>query len=203
MSFEADEAEPVKWFAVQTRPKHEKSVAGLLEAKGYEQLLPLYQSWHRHSGRLQSVLLPLFTSYLFCRFDPLRRLPVLMTPGVFTIVGIGREPQPIPSEEIARIQASCSSGLPVRPWPYVERGDLVRVECGPLQGVEGILVSEKNACRLVVSVEILKRSVAVEVERDWVVPVTPRRSSGVSKTQTKKSQGTSRPSTDLESSSRR
>jgi len=203
MSFEADEAEPIKWFAVQTRPKHEKSVAGLLEAKGYEQLLPLYQSWHRHSGRLQSVLLPLFTSYLFCRFDPLRRLPVLMTPGVFTIVGIGREPQPIPNEEIARIHASCSSGLPVRPWPYVERGDLVRVECGPLQGVEGILVSEKNSFRLVVSVEILKRSVAVEVERDWVVPVTPRRSSGVSKTQTKKSQGASRPSTDLESSSRR
>src|ERR1700722_971689 len=172
VSFDSDAA---TWYAVQTRPKHEKSVSALLEFKGYEQLLPLYQSWHRSSGRMKSVLLPLFKGYLFCRFDPLRRLPVLMTPGVSSIVGRGREPEPLPGGEVARIQASCTSGLQVTPWPYLERGDLVRVECGPLQGIEGIFINEKSTCRLVVSVEILKRSVAVEVNRDWVRPIASGR----------------------------
>ena len=164
-----------RWFAVQTKPKHEKSVSAYLEGKGYAQLLPLYQSWHRSSGRLRGVLLPLFKGYLFCRFDPFRRLPILITPGVSSIVGIGREPEPIPSEEIQRIQTSCASGLQITPWPYLERGDVVRVECGPLQGVEGIFVNEKSTSRLVVSVQILRRSVAVEVDRDWVRPIAPRR----------------------------
>ncbi len=163
-----------EWFAVQTKPKHEKSVSRLLEGKGYEQLLPLYQSWHRSSGRLKGVLLPLFKGYTFCHFDPLRRLPILMTPGVSSIIGRGREPEPIPAEEIARIQATCTSGLQITRWPYLECGDLVRVECGPLQGVEGIFVHDKNTFRLVVSVQILRRSVAVEVDRNWVRPIGMR-----------------------------
>ncbi|MGO4883103.1 MAG: transcription termination/antitermination protein NusG [Bryobacteraceae bacterium] len=163
-----------EWFAVQTKPKHEKSVSRLLEGKGYEQLLPLYQSWHRSSGRLKGVLLPLFKGYTFCQFDPIHRLPILMTPGVSGIIGRGREPEPIPREEIAQIQASCASGLQVTPWPYLERGDLVRVECGPLQGIEGIFVNEKNTSRLVVSVQILRRSVAVEVDRNWIRPIGKR-----------------------------
>lgn len=186
MSFDGHNSDPTSWYAVQTRPKHEKSVSGFLEGKGYEQLLPLYQSWHRHSGRLQGVLLPLFRSYLFCRFDPLRRLPILMTPGVQTIVGRGREPESIPALEIARIQAACVSGLQVTPWPYLECGDRVRVECGPLQGVEGVFVEEKNSCRLVVSVEILRRSVAVEVDRDWVMPINPRRGAASSRLDARK-----------------
>lgn len=163
---------PARWYALRTKPKHEKCVAEHLEGKGYEQFLPLYQSWHRSSGRLQRVLLPLFKGYLFCRFDPSQRLPILITPGVYIIVGRGKEPEPIPDEEIARIQTSCTSGLQVTPWPYLERGDLVRVECGPLQGLEGIFVNEKNTCRLVVSVEMLQRSVAVEVDREWVRPIS-------------------------------
>lgn len=174
VSLDGQDAEATKWYALQTRPKHEKVVSALLEGKGYEQLLPLYQSWHRSSGRMKGVLLPLFKGYLFCRFDPLHRLPILITPGVSSIVGIGRAPEPIPSDEIAQIQASCASGLQVSPWPYLERGDLVRVECGPLQGVEGIFVNEKGGCRLVVSVEILRRSVAVEVDREWVRPISTR-----------------------------
>jgi transcription antitermination factor NusG len=178
--FDEQEPDRASWFAVQTRPKHEKSVSALLESKGYDQVLPLYQSWHRSSGRIKGVLLPLFKSYLFCRFDPLRRLPILMTQGVSSIVGIGREPAPIPTEEIERIQASCASGLEITPWPYLERGDLVRVECGPLQGVEGIFINEKSTCRLVVSVEILRRSVAIEVDRDWVRPIASRRGAAFS-----------------------
>ena len=175
LSCDGRNSDAVKWFALQTRSKHEKLVSALLDGKGYEQLLPLYQSWHRSSGRMRSVLLPLFKGYLFCRFDPVRRLPILMTPGVSSIIGIGREPEPVADEEIARIQASCASGLQITPWPYLERGDLVRVECGPLQGVEGIFITEKSTCRLVVSVEILRRSVAVEVDRDWVRPIATRR----------------------------
>lgn len=193
LSIEGQNPNSAKWYAVQTRPKHEKSVSGFLEGKGYEQLLPLYQSWHRHSGRVQGVLLPLFKGYLFCRFDPSRRLPILTTPGVSMIVGRGREPEPIPTEDIVRIQASCASGLPLTPWPYLERGDLVRVECGPLQGVEGIFVNEKNACRLVVSVEILRRSVAVELNRDWVRPVAPRRDAPFSTVGAKKLLGSDSP----------
>jgi len=163
------------WYALQTKPKHEKSVSALLDGKGYAQFLPLYQSWHRSAGRMRGVLLPLFPGYVFCRFDRFRRLPILTTPGVFSIVGTSNGPEPIPNDEIAGIQAACSSGLQLSPWPYLERGDRVTVESGPLQGVEGIFVAEKNSTRLVVSIEILKRSLAVEVDRDWVLPVVPRR----------------------------
>jgi len=200
-SFGRPNSDAAIWYAVQTRPKHEKSVSALLEFKGYEQLLPLYQSWHRSSGRMKSVLLPLFKGYLFCRLDPVRRLPVLMTPGVSSIVGRGREPEPLPSEEIARIQASCASGLQLTPWPFLERGDLVHVECGPLQGVQGIFISEKSTCRLVVSVEILRRSVAVEVDRDWVRPIATRRGAAFSTVEAKKAVCSSSPATPLAPSS--
>lgn len=165
-----DENHEERWYAVQTRSKHEKTVAASLEGKGYEQFLPLYQNWHRSSGRIKSVLLPLFKGYVFCRFDKIFRLPILTTPGVFAIVGTGREPEPIPHEEIARIQASCASGLPIAPYPYLEQGEVVRVEYGPLRGVEGVFVTEKNSSRLVISVPLLRRSVAVELEREWIRP---------------------------------
>jgi transcriptional antiterminator NusG len=193
LSFDGRNSDATRWYAVRTRAKHEKSVSALLEGKGYEQLLPLYQSWHRSSGRVKSVLLPLFKGYLFCRFDPVRRLPVLMTPGLSSIVGRGREPEPLPIEEIARIQASCASGLQITPWPYLERGDLVRVECGPLEGVEGIFVNEKSTCRLVLSVEILRRSVAVEVDRDWVRPIATRRGAAFSSAEAKRAVCSSSP----------
>jgi transcription antitermination factor NusG len=166
----------VRWYALQTKPRHEKYVSTLLDAKGYQQFLPLYQGWHRSSGRMRGVLLPLFPGYVFCRFDRFRRQPILMTPGVFSIVSTSNGPEAIADEEIAGIETTCQSGLQIQPWPYLERGDRVRVEFGPLQGVEGIFFSEKNSDRLVISIEILKRSVAVEVDRDWILPLTRRRS---------------------------
>lgn len=171
-----ESASATRWYALQTKPRHEKNVSALLDGKGYGQFLPLYQSWHRSAGRMRGVLLPLFPGYVFCRFDRFRRLPILITPGVFSIVGTSNGPEPIPDEELAGIQATCSSGLQISPWPYLERGDRVRVEFGPLKGVEGIFLSEKNSARLVVSIDILKRSVAVEVDRDYILPLTPRRS---------------------------
>ena len=166
---------PKRWYALQTKPKHEKNVVAFLEGKGYLHFLPLYQSWHRSAGRMRGVLLPLFPGYVFCRFDRNRRLPILMTPGVFSIVGTSNGPEAIPDEEIGGIQATCSSGLQISPWPYLEQGDRVRVEFGPLQGVEGIFLAERNSSRLVVSIDILKRAVAVEVDRDWVLPLSDRR----------------------------
>jgi len=171
-----ESAPAIRWYAVQTKPKHEKNVSALLQGKGYGQFLPLYQSWRRSAGRMRGALLPLFPGYVFCHFDSYRRLPILMTPGVFNIVSGGNGPEAIPDEEITGIQCACSSGLQVSPWPYLERGDRVRVEFGPLQGVEGVFLAERNSARLVVSIDILKRSVAVEVERDWILPLTRRRS---------------------------
>jgi transcription antitermination factor NusG len=175
MLLTGQELDATRWYALQAKPRHEKNVSLFLEGKGYEHFLPLYQSWHRSAGRMRGVLLPLFPGYVFCRFDRLRRLPILTTPGVFSIVSAGNGPEPIPDEEIAGIQATCSSGLQVSPWPYLEHGDRVRVEFGPLQGVEGIFLAEKSSARLVVSIDILKRAVAVEVDRDWVQPLTTRR----------------------------
>lgn len=145
-----------------------------LEGKGYQQFLPLYQSWRRSSGRLKSALLPLFPSYLFCRFDRNRRLPVLITPGLRCILGTVLGPAPIPDEEIEAIQTSCRSGLQVRPCQYLERGDLVRVEVGPIRGVEGVFLGDKGAGRLVLSIHMLRRSVAVEMDRDWVRTIGAR-----------------------------
>ncbi len=164
------------WYALQTKPKHEKTVATLLEGRGYQQFLPLYQKWHRTAGRMRGVLLPIFPGYVFCNFDRNRRQPILMTSGVFSILGGPNGPEAIPDAEIAGIQATCASGLQVSPWPYLERGDRVRVEFGPLQGVEGMFLTERNSSRLVISIEILKRSVAVEVDRNWVLPLANRRS---------------------------
>jgi transcriptional antiterminator NusG len=162
------------WFALQTRPRHEKTVSSMLEGKGYEPFLPLYQSWHRSSGRLKSVQLPLFPGYLFCRFDWHRRLPILMTPGLFCIVSTGTGPTSIPDEEIAGIQVCCTSGLEVTPWAYLEPGDPVRVEVGPMRGVEGVYLCDKSAGRLVLSIHLLRRAVAVEMDRDWVRPIGAR-----------------------------
>ena len=91
----------IQWYAVQTRPKREKAVSAALKGKGYEQFLPLYQNWHRSSGRIESVLLPLFPGYVFCRFDQFHRLPILITPGVFSVVSRDRAPEAVPDEEIA------------------------------------------------------------------------------------------------------
>ena len=140
----------------------------MLEYKGYDHLLPLYKRW---CNRTKCFELPLFPSYVFCRLDPYNRLPVLSVPGVFSIVGFGPTLVPVDSREIAAIQAIAGSGLETLPWPYLEAGQTVRIDRGSLRGLEGILIRTKTSHRLVVSVTLLQRSVAVEIERDWVTPV--------------------------------
>jgi transcription antitermination factor NusG len=160
------------WFAIQTRPRWEKLVHQALVGKGYEAFLPLYTCRRRWSDRIKELDLPLFSGYLFCRLQlEERRLPVLTTPGVREIVGIAKQPVPIPDVEIEAVRAIVESGLAAQPWPFLRVGHRVRIQGGSLDGVEGILVGAKKRHRLVVSVELLNRSVAVNVDQAWVEAV--------------------------------
>jgi transcription antitermination factor NusG len=129
----------------------------------------------RWSDRVKEVEVPLFPGYLFCRMNPHNRLPVLTTPGVIQIVGVGKTPIPVEEEEIAAIQRVGKSGLPTMPWPYMEVGHVARIADGPLRGLTGIVVKIKSGTKLVLSVSLLQRSVAVELDRDWISGVHPVR----------------------------
>jgi transcription antitermination factor NusG len=159
------------WYALRVRSRHEDVVAVHLHARGYESFLPLYKSQRRWSDRVKEIDLPLFPGYVFCRFDPLNRLPILTVPGIVHTVGVGRTPIAIDETEIAAIQAAVKSGLPRQPWPFLEIGHRVRIERGPLCGVEGILLGFRGHQRLVLSVSLLQRSVAVQVDEAWVQPL--------------------------------
>jgi transcription antitermination factor NusG len=111
---------------------------------------------------------PLFQGYVFCRFDPLNRLPILTTTGVISIVGCGTEPASIDDQEIDAIEAILRSGLATEPCPFLREGQKVRVRRGSLAGVEGILTKKKSDFRLVISVTMLQRSIAVEIDREWI-----------------------------------
>ena len=160
------------WFAVQTRSRYENLVATLLRGKGFESFLPIYKSRRRWSDRIKELELPLFPGYLFCRFNPLDRFPILVTPGVMQVVGVGKNPIPVDDLEIAALEAAIRSGLPRQPWPFLQIGQKVRIECKPLCGLEGILVEFKGRHRLVLSVTLLQRSVAVEVDDTWIRPIS-------------------------------
>ena len=157
-----------RWFALRVKSRCEKLVATIANNKGFEEFLPVYQSRRRWSDRVKSVEFPLFPGYVFCRLDPQRRMPLLTIPGVLHFVGIGKVPMPLEDAEVEVIQAAVKSGLVTEPWPFLEVGQRVRLEQGPLAGVEGIFVGTSRQDRLVVSVTLLKRSVAVNMERHWV-----------------------------------
>jgi transcription antitermination factor NusG len=168
---ELDSCGSKRWFALRVKPRSEKIVATITRNKGFEEFLPLQQTHHRWSDRIKAVDLPLFPGYLFCRIDPQYRLPILTIPGALHFVGIGKAPVPVEDAEIEAIQATLQSGLPAEPWPYLNLGQRVQLESGPLAGIEGLLIEVRKQHRLVVSVSLLGRSVAVEIEREWVRPV--------------------------------
>jgi transcription termination/antitermination protein NusG len=152
------------WFALYVKPRHEKNVSVMLETKGYQTFLPTYT--HRAKYR-KHFELPLFPSYVFCRLELSTLLPVVTTPGVFSIVGNGSEPEAISEEEVQAVRRLIASGSPV-PWPFVRPGEQVSVESGPLQGVQGVVVDASNEKWLVVSVDLLRRSVAVKLDREFL-----------------------------------
>jgi transcription antitermination factor NusG len=167
------------WYAIQARTRWERSTASLLSEKGYEVLLPTYESTRRQGDRTKKVSYPLFPGYLFCRFDVQKRLPILITPGVIAVVGQGRNPISVEESEMSAIQTIVSSGTFAEPWPYLQMGQKVRVEDHPLRGVEGILIGYKGSHRIVISVTLLRRSIALEIERSRVVPIHPARETAI------------------------
>jgi transcription antitermination factor NusG len=165
------------WFALQVRTRHEAGVADYLQGKGYEYFLPIYKARRRWSDRTKQVNAPLFPGYLFCRFNPQNRLPILKTPGVTQIVGYNHVPVAVDEKEINAIRTLVESGLPNQPCPFLELGNRVRIEAGALRGLEGILLEVKGKRKLVLSITLLQRSVAVEIDSESVSVVpTPRQS---------------------------
>ena len=165
---------PWPWFAVRVRSNFERMTALVLQRKGYREFLPLYRVRTKWSDRVKSGERVVFPGYVFCSFDPLIRMPILSTPGVINILGVGKEPMPIPETELQAVQTALKSGLAFAPWPYLRDGDWVLVERGPLAGVEGQVITAKGVDRLVVSVTLLQRSIAAEIDRAWVRPVMRR-----------------------------
>src|SRR5579871_4380941 len=132
---------------------------------GSQEFVPSYKTESHWSDRRKEIDRLLFPGYVFCRLDPANRLPVLKAPGVVDLVGFGKVPAPLADQEIEAIRRMVQSGLLVMPWPFLERGHRVLIEHGPLAGVEGILDEVKGKCRLVVSVNLLQRSVSAEIDR--------------------------------------
>jgi transcription antitermination factor NusG len=153
-----------QWFALKVRSCHENTASLALKNQGFAEFMPTYRARRRWSDRFKDIDLPLFPGYVFCRFNPKNRLPVLKLPGITGVVSFGQGPHPLDESEIERIRTLVECGLPVQPWPYLHVGDRVRIEAGALSGLEGILVQVKNEFRLVVSLNLLQRSVAVEID---------------------------------------
>jgi transcription antitermination factor NusG len=161
------------WYALNVHSKCEGRVSTALRGKGYQEFPALYSGHRKWADRMKESEFPLFPGYVFCRFSPSQRLlPILTTPGVRKIVGAGNVPIAIADEEIAGIQAAIRSGLALRSVPFVNLGSRVLVEAGPLKGIEGVVISTDKKCRLAISVQLLQRSVVVEIDREWARPIS-------------------------------
>ena len=164
----------LQWFAVSVKIHAERSVARAFRTKEYEEFVPTYKETHQWSDRRKETEVPLFTRYVFCRFDGRFRAPVLRTPGVLSIVGTPAGPSPIEPHEIDALRRAWKSGVACQPWPFIRQGERVRVRRGAFSGVEGILVQSKKGYRLVLSVTLLERSVAIEVAATCVERIPHR-----------------------------
>jgi transcription antitermination factor NusG len=161
-------ANHLPWYGVRTMSNCEKVASAVLKGKGYEQYLPLHRVRRRRSDRVVQTESPLFPGYVFCRFDAARRLPIMTTPGVVSILGFGKTPVPVPDSEIEAIQAIVRSGMAAEPCPFLQEGQGIRVQRGSLEGLEGILLKKKTEWRMVVSLTMLQRSLSVEIDRDSI-----------------------------------
>lgn len=162
------------WYAIYTQSRHEQKVYKQLIKKEIETFLPLIEQWSRRKDRRKRIRLPLFAGYLFVRtlMDAYTHLEILKTDSVVRILGSNGKPIPIPNEQIFAIQALIKSGMAVTPCAYLREGMKVRVVNGPLIGVEGILLkTQPQKHRLVLSVDLLKESVSVEIDELDVEPI--------------------------------
>lgn len=157
------------WLAIQTKPRNEKKVDYLLRQKGYECLTPIYRSRRRWSDRIVEIDSPLFPMYVFCRLSSSALGKAISTSGVVRIVGFNGQPAEVAVEEIESLQLLMQSKLLREPWKYLPHGTPVIVETGPLAGVMGIILQEEKNRRLIVSVTLLQRSVAIQLDENTVV----------------------------------
>jgi transcription antitermination factor NusG len=154
------------WFALRVRPKHEKTVATNLSMLGFEEYVPLHRVRRRWSDRVKVLDTPLFPGYIFCRFSYSDRLRVLNSPGVESVVGFGKTDALVEDSEIAALRILVATGKPLAHLPFLRIGQSVRIERGPLAGIRGVVLRDETAWRVVVSVEALDRSIAVEIDRE-------------------------------------
>lgn len=174
MSYTDTEFSPsssLPWYGLRTKSKHEHLAAKALEGQGYESYLPLQLRRRQWSDRVVESEQPLFPGYVFCRFDAQQRQPIVTTLGVVSVVAFGQGPVPIAESEIKAVQSLLRSGVAAQTCPFICEGERVRVNRGALEGLEGILLQNKNEWRVVISVTMLQRSVSVEVDREWTSPV--------------------------------
>lgn len=159
------------WYAVHTRARHEKRVAEQLACRHIDFFLPLYQATHRWKDRLARLELPLFPGYIFVRVPLQNRRRVLEIPSVVKMVGSHGNPTPLRPTEVESLRAGLEAQLKAAPLPYLKIGRRVRVKSGPLVGAEGILLRKKDKFRIVLSIDLIMRSVAVEIDAADVEPL--------------------------------
>jgi transcription antitermination factor NusG len=159
------------WVALQTKPKNEKKVDHLLRQKGYQCLTPTYRLKRRWSDRTVEVELPLFPGYVLCNLNSSALAKAISTQGVIKVVGFGGEPAEVAVEEVEALRLLARSNLLRKPWTYLPQGTIVSIETGPLAGAEGIINVDGNKRQLVISVTLLQRSVAVQLDEDTVISV--------------------------------
>lgn len=154
----------LSWYALYTKHQHEKKAADILRKKSFDVLLPLYSSIHQWEDRKKEVFLPVFPCYLFIRMSPERKLDILRTPGVFQMVSSAARPCVVPEQDIDMVRRISLVPHRIEPHAYLERGELVRVRVGPFAGLKGVLTRVKNRLRVVMSLNLLKKSVALELD---------------------------------------
>ena len=162
------------WYAAHVRVNQEKTVARSLSVRGFEAYVPVYKETRQWSDRLKEVELPLFPGYVFCRIEADKRFPVQLTPGVVRLVGSGREPVPIDDSEMATLRLLAQSDVPRQPHASPAVGDAVEIVGGPLAGVFGVLQKVMDSSKLIVTITLLRRSVAVEFDDRWIAVATKR-----------------------------
>ncbi len=167
--------EDLNWYAIYTRHQHEKAIAQVLGRKGLEVFLPLRAIRSQWQDRIQRIEKPLFPCYVFVNMEIRERLKVLQTPGIHWLVGNSLGPLAIPQEEIDSIRRVLHAGLLVDSFPFLNVGDRVRVRGGALDGVEGILLCKKKNDRLILSINLLQKSVSIEIDGYQVERIGPSR----------------------------
>jgi len=156
------------WYVIRVRSNFEWKASQVLKEKGYEPFVPSYKVRSLWSDRVKVIDRPLFPGYVLCRFDGRTSLPLLQTPGVVQVVNCAGAPLPIDDREVSAVQAMMDSAVPLFPRAFMNVGQRIRINGGPLAGLEGILESFRNGHRIVVSVSLMRRSVAAEIDAEWV-----------------------------------